>query len=77
MPHLLQTLLYKVVLSTPRHEQVQTYNFSGDGTGNCKSNYHMITTMTALIRQIKKRFPDLKKYLLAVSVTSLKALFPS
>jgi len=27
---------------------VRSHNFSGDSTGSCKSNYHTITTTTAL-----------------------------
>jgi len=36
-----QTLSHNVVLSTPRHEQIQTHKVSGD------CNYHTITTTIA------------------------------
>ena len=47
----LQTLSHNVVSSTPRHqwgfELTALVVIGTDCTGNCKSNYHTITTTTA------------------------------
>ena len=46
-----QTLSHNVISSTPRLGGIRTHNVSGDldtdWIGNCRSNYHTITTTTA------------------------------
>ena len=50
-----QTLLHNVASSTPSLSRIWTCNVSGEGIdciGSCKSNYHMITTMTTMVPSI-------------------------
>ena len=44
-----QALSHNVLSNTPHLIEIQTHNVSGEGTyciGSCKSNYHMMTTVT-------------------------------
>jgi hypothetical protein len=58
-----QTLLHNVVSSTPRLSWVRTHNVSGDmyWLHSCISNYHTLTTTTALSEYWKYSYIILKQ----------------